>query len=87
LQCLARNLVQFDESFPSHGGLVVQIVLPVDAADIRALLVDLAALEVNIEISADAIATVQSGGFHKEVDAFATFPALVAGKVVCAPSH
>jgi hypothetical protein len=65
LQCLARNLVQFDESFPSHGGLVVQIVLPVDAADIRALLVDLAALEVNIEISADAIATVQSGGFHK----------------------
>jgi hypothetical protein len=41
----------------------MQFVLPIHPADIRALPVDLAALEVIIEMSAGAIPTVQTGRF------------------------
>lgn len=65
----------------------MQFVLPIDPADVRALPVDPAALEVIIEMSAGAIATIEAGGFQQQMHAPATFPALVAGKVALVVIH
>lgn len=59
----------------------MQFVLPIDSADIRALLVNPAAFEVVIEMPADTIATIQAGSFCQQMDTFAAFPALIAGKL------
>ncbi|GAB7561691.1 hypothetical protein nrt1_58880 [Pseudomonas aeruginosa] len=87
MQGLAGTLIQFYESVPGHGGAVVQFVLPIDSADIRALLVNPAAFEVVIEMPADTIATIQAGSFCQQMDTFAAFPALIAGKAEWAVSH
>lgn len=65
----------------------MQFVLPIDPADVRALPVDLATLEVIIEMSAGTISTVQADRFCEQVNASTTFPALVAGKVTLIASH
>lgn len=65
----------------------MQFVLPIDPADIRALPVDLAALEAIIKMSAGAISTVETDRLCEQMDASATFSALVAVEVTLSISH
>jgi hypothetical protein len=87
LQLLAGRCVYFHERIPSHRPLIIQLVLPIHAADIRPNCVDTAASIGFVQIPAHPVTPVHPGCMWQQVDTLAALHAAVAGECLAVFRH
>lgn len=87
LQLSTPDFIDPNERFPRHRLMVMQFVLPIDAADVWPLVVDTATSIVFIQVPTGTVAAIHRGGFGEQINTPAAFHAAAASKSLARFRH
>lgn len=87
LEQLAGADVKLDKLWPAHQMTVICQVLTINPTDVGPIVIDATLLLRFVEVHADSVAAVQRRGRREQVNPFAAFPALIAGKACAGIRH